>query len=740
MLIARTLESLSFAGLKRSLKPFAAAGFFVAATAAMTYPLVLRFWNTVPFHVDPLFLTWTLDWEWHQLFTHPLALFNADIFWPYRGTLAYSELALPDLAVFGPVEALTRNPIAAFNVSLFAVIAASGWTAYLFARRIIGEALPAIGAGVLFAFCQYRWGQYIHIQMMSTLWIPLTFLFLDRYVRGRDQQRLRRHRTDAFVAVACFCFQALSSFYMGLFLAAGLIAYVLATQCQAQSRLRLAEWGWLSAAGLLGALLLLPFAIPYFQAEASLGFVRDIRDVALGGAALNSFLRPASGSLIYDRLLPLGRWLASPALTIQEQAFFPGLVTVALAIVGVSSAWKMGARFYLLMTLFSGILCLGPFLLLHDGDVTPVPLPYLLLYLAVPGFRSIRLPAREAILAFFWCGLLVAFGLRRLGRRSRILIPLGIGLLLLDNLAIPRPAVEVPVGNAIPSVYQWLAKQPNEPIVELPIAPSRYNETTYPTLAGYEYFATYHHHPSVVGYSSFTPPLYFTLIDRTASFPNLRSLSFLQGEGVRYVIVHNGDLPASRARQIAARAATFPDDLKLAGVWGTDTVYLLRPPASAAVIPTIHVALPAAVAPGHSYSAVVQFLEPSEAAYLLKVPVTLHLMAHWVGYPGNSATKSTSQTLNIPLDYEQGVTSLPIRLRAPEAHGSYRLELRATGGQLGFVAAGDVSVGTGVGKTDLRLDQFSLEGTILRAGAGVVRQAPMVGHAGSTPHRISPAG
>src|SRR5579862_3131492 len=104
--------------LRSAVRAALAAGFFVLATAVMTYPLVVRAWDTVPFRIDPLLLTWTLDWELHRLLSHPLALFDADIFWPYHGTLAYSDLALPDLLSFAPVELLTGNPILAFNVTL----------------------------------------------------------------------------------------------------------------------------------------------------------------------------------------------------------------------------------------------------------------------------------------------------------------------------------------------------------------------------------------------------------------------------------------------------------------------------------------------------------------------------------------------------------------------------------------------------------------------------------------------
>jgi hypothetical protein len=679
-----------------------AAGLFLLATAVMTYPLVVRAWDTVPFRIDPLLLTWTLDWELHQLLTRPLALFDANIFWPYHGTLAYTDLALPDLVVFAPVELLTGNPILAFNITLFAVIAASGWTAYLFARRMLGSELPAVGAGLVFAFCHYRWGQYVHLQVMSTVWIPLAFLFLDRYV-------VRRRFYDAALTFLCLLLQALTSFYLGLFLAIGLAIYFtvwLAKQKKVSETLRASAP--LLACALAALVLLAPFALPYIQVSRELGFARNLHDVSIGGAAIAAFLRPAAGSLIYDRLLPLGRAITAPSLTFAEESFFPGLAATVLVVVGCLVYWSKGARLYLLMAGSAAVLSLGPFLALRDGQPTAVPLPYLPLFAFVPGFGSIRLPARMAIFAFLWGGLLVGLGLARIGKRWPAATQVGIALLLLDNVAVPRPTLPVPVGNSIPAVYNWLARQPDGPIVEFPIAPSRYDESTYATLAGYEYFAIYHRHASVLGYSGFAPPLYFELIDRAPNFPDLRTISFLRGEGVRYAIVHNAGLSAQRARDVARRAAELPDDLRLAGRWGTDDAYLIRPTSSPAQSPTVQVALPSSGSPGQHYRAVLQFEEAAEPAFLLDTARTLSVQAAWspLDHAGDAGANSNLQ-VDLPLAFEQGITYKALDLIAPSPTGRYRLSVRSTDALFHFEASAEVQLATAqLGQEPLQLEQI----------------------------------
>jgi hypothetical protein len=70
-------------------------GVFIALTAFMTYPQVRFLKNGVSINEgDALFSTWRLAWVAHQLPRDPLNLFNANIFYPERGTLAFSDSML----------------------------------------------------------------------------------------------------------------------------------------------------------------------------------------------------------------------------------------------------------------------------------------------------------------------------------------------------------------------------------------------------------------------------------------------------------------------------------------------------------------------------------------------------------------------------------------------------------------------------------------------------------------------
>ena len=52
---------------------------------------------------DPLFSIWRISWVNHQLWRHPLALFDANIFYPERLTLTYSDPVIVPALISAPL-------------------------------------------------------------------------------------------------------------------------------------------------------------------------------------------------------------------------------------------------------------------------------------------------------------------------------------------------------------------------------------------------------------------------------------------------------------------------------------------------------------------------------------------------------------------------------------------------------------------------------------------------------------
>ena len=79
---------------------------------------------------------WALGWDVHAFLHHPFSIFDANIFYPFKHTLAYSENVLGSAILAAPIIWVTGNPMLAFNLIALLSIPLSAYGAYLLARRL----------------------------------------------------------------------------------------------------------------------------------------------------------------------------------------------------------------------------------------------------------------------------------------------------------------------------------------------------------------------------------------------------------------------------------------------------------------------------------------------------------------------------------------------------------------------------------------------------------------------------
>src|SRR3954451_21815743 len=119
-------------------------------TAIVTYPQVLSFRSAVHDFGDPLLNAWALCWVPHALITQPLSLFDANIFYPQHGTLAFSETLIAPALMVAPLRAFGANGIVLQNVTLFTGYVWSSLTSSALVRYLTAEDRSAIALRVLF--------------------------------------------------------------------------------------------------------------------------------------------------------------------------------------------------------------------------------------------------------------------------------------------------------------------------------------------------------------------------------------------------------------------------------------------------------------------------------------------------------------------------------------------------------------------------------------------------------------
>ncbi|MSO49209.1 MAG: hypothetical protein EXQ49_04805, partial [Acidobacteria bacterium] len=305
-----------------------AALLYLGITCALTWPLATVMHKEIAADMgDPVFVSWVLLWTSGQV----LAFLSGDlsalsrywqgnIFYPEPLTLAYSEHFTAQMLQALPVLATTDNVVLSYNLLFLSTFVLSGLGVFLLVRDITGRPIAAFVAGLAFAFAPYRIDQLSHLQVLSSQWMPFALCGFRRYFEtGR-----RRALVGGSAALIA---QNLSCGYYVMFFSPFVAAYVL-YELAARKRLRdWATWRALGLAGIVVALVTLPFLTPYLEVRNSGVGVRSLGEMTSFSADVHGF---ATAS---ERLKLWGtRLVAFPK---PEGQGFPGFAILTLALVGI---------------------------------------------------------------------------------------------------------------------------------------------------------------------------------------------------------------------------------------------------------------------------------------------------------------------------------------------------------------------------------------------------------------------
>src|SRR5258706_12255033 len=141
---------------------------FGLVTVILTYPLAFHL-GSLAYRLDNgdgQFSVWNVAWVAHALTTDPFHVFDANIFYPHRLTLFYSESNLVAGALAAPVYWASGSAYAAHNfvVLLSFVLAASAM--YYLVRYLIQDRRAALVAALCFAYCPRAFSHLLHVQLL----------------------------------------------------------------------------------------------------------------------------------------------------------------------------------------------------------------------------------------------------------------------------------------------------------------------------------------------------------------------------------------------------------------------------------------------------------------------------------------------------------------------------------------------------------------------------------------------
>ena len=538
-----------------------AAVAYALLTLVMTLPFSLRPGSTVVADLpDTHLYIWTLAWDTHAVLHQPLHIFDANIYYPFSNTLAYSENLIGSALFAAPIIWLTGNMVLAMNLTALITCWLCGVGAYLLARRVHVTAAGAFICGVIFEFAPPRFFRLGQLHLTAVQWMPFALAFLHTYFETGKRREL-------LLAIACFSLQALSSGHGAVYLSlagAALTLWHLAFGAPLAIKQRLRD------VGAAGAYLLAPaiwVVLPYRLAQQEAGLRRGYLADVLPG--VESFLASPTHFHTFLRERIIGHFDK------EADAFlFPGLLVLILAAIAITS-WPARRRLRENYTAFYILIAIGSVLMYASWPFEIWRYVYWL-----PGFNFIRVPSRFVLLLMLALGVLAGIGFDRLSVQMpgtlKTIAAAVITILLLGEYA-SYPFSSVPYAVDIPPIDRWLDTQPKPFVVaEVPV-PSPGNlgalerQQTTSML-----HSTAHWQKTIHGYSGIRQPFHDRLYLELTAFPDDTSINSLRAVGATYIVVHTDAYPGNWPL-IEERIARTPA-LKLEHVEGAGRVYSLRSP------------------------------------------------------------------------------------------------------------------------------------------------------------------
>ena len=573
-------------------------------TIAFTWPTAAHSMTAIPGDgFDGWQNYWNLWWIKEALLVKQTHFFFTNSLYPPTGV----SLLFHTLNYFNGLWSLpfqlTLGLTPTYNLVVLFHFVMAGYGVYLLAlytlsqlrvvQNINQQHIAAFSAGFIFTFSPFHMAHLLgHMQVFSLTWIPFYILWLsrllntwrlsmiagpkllsdDQIVFSNSLSEIKSHRgtfkRDLSMATLSLILVTSIDWYHTLYmlLFSALAFLWVVWQVWRAGCLRL--WPLLQLSfglGLMGfffSVLFSPLIIPMVQEARTADYMRpNFAESVILSADLLAFFVPSELHPIWGKLV---LWLYEGfTTTTSERLVFAGITPLILG--GMAYGLyrhKPWVQFWGLSTLSFFLLALGPYLHIQGNllrwNEAPIPMPYLLLYKAIPFINITRSLSRYDLLVMLSLGILVTIAMTRF----RVWVQLSLLMLIaFEFLAVPYPISQVDT----PPFFQNLATDPGPyTIAYLPMNWDR----PVPLL-----YQTTHRHKLLTAYTSRNNPL--DLSWRTPVLQQWRTLrddiiktdlaalapTILHDFQVRYIVLDYYQMPPGSEREGTERwvAAVLPN-------------------------------------------------------------------------------------------------------------------------------------------------------------------------------------
>ncbi len=485
---------------------------------------------------DGLFTYWTISWNIHSILHDPANLFNTNIFFPNQNTLSYSEGLFVPAFIALPLFGIFRNMIVAYNLMIFFSYILAAFGAFRLARYYTKNNYASFIAGLIFGFATFRLVSIGHFQNIMIWWMPFATLALQKYLDTKKRKQI------IFFALL-FSAQMLSCWNMGAFFALFIVFLLTANWKTIHKNFRPMLKDGIIALVII-AVLVGPFAYPYFKLNRETHFSYNLDEISNGSADIGGYIFPLPGTSM-SRLTSF--------LNIQKQhwsenfnflGYFSIFVLLFYFLFSKKRIQEKPFFIYIFGIIIFIVLSFGPKLKFLFSSLN-IPLPYILL---VPIMGFVRTPSRIASIVLLCLSVAIAYIINSQKVRNKLakyILFFTIPAFILFEFWVPLNAKSFFLKTTCPDEYLQIKNDSSvKAVVEMPI-----HEKPDGALP-YVFYSTCHWKPIFNGFSGYFPKKYSKYSQKMRDFPETKSIDFMKKLGISHVLLHLNLIPAEKRESL----------------------------------------------------------------------------------------------------------------------------------------------------------------------------------------------
>jgi uncharacterized protein DUF4214 len=156
--------------------------------------------------------------HWYKSLSGKSSLLSPAVFYPAKGTLAYSDLLLGVGVPYSFFRALGFDMFSSLQIVIILTAFLSYCTAFWLLHKTLGLRLaPAIVGAMFFAFNSPKWFQLIHLQLQFVVLLPVIFALLITFAKQAATLETKRAALLLSLAGLCWDLQMATGIYFAWF-------------------------------------------------------------------------------------------------------------------------------------------------------------------------------------------------------------------------------------------------------------------------------------------------------------------------------------------------------------------------------------------------------------------------------------------------------------------------------------------------------------------------------------------